>query len=154
MLVHLCGRLSRAFGLIEIETAVIRWDYGDPALGSCKETIEGGNHFRYWVQNGPSANRCASLFICPGYLLNVAFTSGAIFMALSYELPIARMFLLVTFCIHLSNLAYEEQHDIIPNGCVFPVFSLDFYTHVYHLRGIVIISHGMSRQNALRPTSF
>jgi len=64
----------------KIETAVIRWDYGDPALGSCKETIEGGNHFRYWVQNGPSAN------------------SGAIFMALSYELPIA------------------QQHDIIPNG--------------------------------------
>ncbi|KAF8581576.1 hypothetical protein K439DRAFT_1654035 [Ramaria rubella] len=53
------------------ETAVIRYNYGDPSLGSCKETVEGGNHFRYWVQNGPDAN------------------SGAIFMALSYELPIA-----------------------------------------------------------------
>ncbi|KAF8876204.1 hypothetical protein CPB84DRAFT_1689262 [Gymnopilus junonius] len=62
------------------ETAVIRWDYGDPQLGTCQETIQGGNHFRYWIQNGPSGN------------------SGAIFMALSYELPISL------------------QHDIIPNG--------------------------------------
>ncbi|KAL4249062.1 hypothetical protein ABKN59_007535 [Abortiporus biennis] len=52
------------------ETAVIRWDYGDSQLGSCKETVEGGNHFRYWVQDGPSAN------------------SSAIFMATSYEKPI------------------------------------------------------------------
>jgi len=64
----------------KIETAVIRWNYGDPSLGACKETIEGGNHFRYWVQNGPSAN------------------SEAVFMAVSYELPIAK------------------QHDVIGNG--------------------------------------
>jgi len=62
------------------ETAVIRWDYGDPALGTCRETIQGGDHFRYWVQNGPDKN------------------SGAVFMAFSYELPIA------------------QQHDIIFNG--------------------------------------
>ena len=96
MLVHLRERLSRAFDLIEIETAVIRWDYGDPALGSCKETIEGGNHFRYWVQNGPNANRCVEYFVCLAYLLIVAFTSGAVFMALSYELPIARMSLVIS----------------------------------------------------------
>ncbi|KAF9465332.1 hypothetical protein BDZ94DRAFT_1254308 [Collybia nuda] len=62
------------------ETSVIRWNYGDVELGSCKETIQGGNHFRYWVQNGPTAN------------------SGAIFMAVSYEMPIAL------------------QHDIVRNG--------------------------------------
>ncbi|PSS06576.1 hypothetical protein PHLCEN_2v3634 [Hermanssonia centrifuga] len=39
------------------ETAVIRWDYGDAQLGSCKETIEGGAHFRYWVQDGSKADR-------------------------------------------------------------------------------------------------
>lgn len=39
------------------ETAVIRWNYGDPQLGSCKETIEGGSHFRYWVQDGSKADR-------------------------------------------------------------------------------------------------
>lgn len=43
--------------LAENETAVIRWNYGDPQLGSCKETIEGGSHFRYWVQDGKEANR-------------------------------------------------------------------------------------------------
>ncbi|KAI0670913.1 hypothetical protein C8Q78DRAFT_821889 [Trametes maxima] len=48
------------------ETSELRWDYGDPELGTCQETIKGGNHFRYWYQ----AN------------------SGAIFMATSYELPI------------------------------------------------------------------
>jgi hypothetical protein len=53
------------------ETAVIRWDYGDPALGTCQETVKGGNHFRYWVQNGKSAK------------------SGAIFMGVSYEKPVA-----------------------------------------------------------------
>ncbi|KAF9048122.1 hypothetical protein BDZ89DRAFT_941444 [Hymenopellis radicata] len=53
------------------ETAVIRYNYGDASLGACTETIKGGNHFRYWVQNGASEN------------------SGAIFMAFSYEMPIS-----------------------------------------------------------------
>ncbi|KIK69902.1 hypothetical protein GYMLUDRAFT_67162 [Collybiopsis luxurians FD-317 M1] len=52
------------------ETDEIRYDYGDPQLGTCTETIQGGGHFRYWVQNGPEAN------------------SGAIFMASSYEKPL------------------------------------------------------------------
>ena len=51
------------------ETSELRWDYGDPAFGTCTETAEGGNHFRFWIQNGPKAN------------------TGAIFMALSYEEP-------------------------------------------------------------------
>ncbi|KAM0747080.1 hypothetical protein T439DRAFT_318350 [Meredithblackwellia eburnea MCA 4105] len=49
------------------QTDLLRWNYGDPSLGTCTETIKGGNHFRYWVQNGTEAN------------------SGAIFMAVSYE---------------------------------------------------------------------
>jgi len=73
------ANLGDGKGLLN-ETAVIRWNYGDPELGSCKETIEGGGHFRYWVQNGPNAD------------------SGALFLAVSYELPI------------------KLQHDIIPNG--------------------------------------
>jgi len=54
------------------ETNELRWDYEDPSLGTCKETVEGGNHFRYWMQKGKSAD------------------SGAIFLATSYELPIAQ----------------------------------------------------------------
>ncbi|KAL7280040.1 hypothetical protein ACG7TL_006454 [Trametes sanguinea] len=38
------------------ETSELRWDYGDPSLGTCTETIKGGNHFRYWVQDGSKAN--------------------------------------------------------------------------------------------------
>jgi len=52
------------------ETDEIRYDYGDPQLGTCTETINGGGHFRYWTQNGKDAN------------------SGAIFMASSYEEPL------------------------------------------------------------------
>jgi hypothetical protein len=52
--------------------AVIRYNYGDPYIGTCKETVEGGNHFRYWIQNGKAAD------------------SGAIFMACSYEKPVDR----------------------------------------------------------------
>lgn len=39
------------------ETAVLRWNYGDPQLGTCTESIIGGNHFRYWEQDGKEANR-------------------------------------------------------------------------------------------------
>lgn len=39
------------------ETAVIRWNYGDAQLGACQETIQGGNHFRYWIQDGSRNNR-------------------------------------------------------------------------------------------------
>ncbi|KAF8917023.1 hypothetical protein CPB85DRAFT_1481903 [Mucidula mucida] len=74
------------------ETAVIRYNYGDPALGACTETIKGGNHFRYWVQNGDKGNRQDSSTRAD------ASPSGAIFMACSYEMPISL------------------QHDIVPNG--------------------------------------
>lgn len=42
----------------ENETAVMRFDYDDPYLGTCQETVKGGNHFRYWTQNGKDANTC------------------------------------------------------------------------------------------------
>lgn len=51
------------------ETAVIRYDYGNPYTGTCTETANGGGHFRYWIQDGSSAN------------------TGAIFMAVSQEKP-------------------------------------------------------------------
>ena len=68
------------------ETAVMRLDYSDPTLGTCKETVQGGNHFQYWTQTGSEANRCGLL----GFIDDTAFSplsSGAVFMAVSYELP-------------------------------------------------------------------
>ena len=73
------------------ETAVIRNDYGDPTLGTCKETVEGGNHFRYWIQSGSNANRYyfsmpSSVSLDVAHFL-ISLQSGAVFMAVSYELP-------------------------------------------------------------------
>ncbi|KAF8626914.1 hypothetical protein AX15_004629 [Amanita polypyramis BW_CC] len=45
----------------------LREDYDDPVFGTCIESAIGGNHFRMWRQNGPSAN------------------SGALFLAASKE---------------------------------------------------------------------
>jgi len=53
------------------QTLEIRQDFGDAALGTCLETLEGGNHFRYWRQNGTSAN------------------TGALFLAVSQEEDLA-----------------------------------------------------------------
>ncbi|KAF9517273.1 hypothetical protein BS47DRAFT_1314570 [Hydnum rufescens UP504] len=67
---HLGGDQSANLGDgngFQNETAVIRYNYGNPHTGSCTETIQGGNHFRYWIQNGTAAN------------------TGAIFLAVSYE---------------------------------------------------------------------
>lgn len=50
-----------------VNSTTLRYDYGDPSLGTCKETILGGNHLRYFNQNGSQAD------------------SGAWFMSVSYE---------------------------------------------------------------------
>ena len=77
------------------ETAVIRWNYGDVQLGTCKETIEGGNHFRYWPQNGPQGNRyCFKLFCLriENFIQFIGIVSGAFFLAASYEKPLTGEF--------------------------------------------------------------
>ncbi|KZT18150.1 hypothetical protein NEOLEDRAFT_1143771 [Neolentinus lepideus HHB14362 ss-1] len=45
----------------------IREDYGSSSIGTCLESLVGGNHFRVWRQNGTSAD------------------SGALFLAVSKE---------------------------------------------------------------------
>ncbi|KAF8525761.1 hypothetical protein BU17DRAFT_41281 [Hysterangium stoloniferum] len=52
---------------VQNEIKVIRQDYGSVVLGTGIESLVGGNHFRYWRQNGPTAN------------------SGALFLATSHE---------------------------------------------------------------------
>lgn len=96
----------------------MRNDYGDPTLGTCKETVEGGNHFRYWVQSGSSANRYYSIchLLCLSTLLISLFPlqSGAVFMAVSYELPeqcehVATRFPLVCALLTLTPLCHSES---------------------------------------------
>ena len=38
------------------QTIELRNDYGNPDIGTCWESLVGGNHLRYWHQTGPSAN--------------------------------------------------------------------------------------------------
>lgn len=112
------------------ETAVIRNDYGDPTLGTCKETVQGGNHFRYWIQSGSSANRYF-FYMSPSVSLDVAhllisLQSGAVFMAVSYELPEQCEHVVTRFpliCTHLTNSSAKVGHDIIFNGCALSLFS-------------------------------
>jgi hypothetical protein len=50
------------------QSAVLREAYGVPSLGTCWESLIGGNHFRVFRQDGPQAN------------------SGALFLAVSREM--------------------------------------------------------------------
>lgn len=38
------------------EIKVIRQNFSLPLIGTGIESLIGGNHFRYWRQNGPNAN--------------------------------------------------------------------------------------------------
>lgn len=38
------------------ETVEIRFDYGSSSVGTCLESLIGGNHLRLWQQTGPKAN--------------------------------------------------------------------------------------------------
>ncbi|GAA5983621.1 hypothetical protein JCM11641_007302 [Rhodosporidiobolus odoratus] len=38
------------------QTTLLRFNYGDPSLGTCYETVNGGSHYRVWRQNGTEAN--------------------------------------------------------------------------------------------------
>lgn len=50
------------------QTNIMRYNYRQGDGGTCIESLKGGNHFRYWIQNGSAAD------------------SGAIFIAASVEL--------------------------------------------------------------------
>lgn len=38
------------------QTTLLRENFGDPAFGTCRETFDGGFHYRVWRQNGTEAN--------------------------------------------------------------------------------------------------
>lgn len=97
------------------ETAVIRWDYGDPSLGTCKESIEGGNHLRYWVQNGPSADRYILLCVSIESRTNVLSVVLSSWPSRTSCPLLVRTPTMLEFMLG-ANPEYEEQHDILANG--------------------------------------
>ena len=44
------------------QTIELRQDYGNAELGTCLESLIGGNHFRLYFQNGASADSGAAFF--------------------------------------------------------------------------------------------
>ncbi|ORX36806.1 hypothetical protein BD324DRAFT_469705 [Kockovaella imperatae] len=38
----------------------LRWNFGNPYVGTCQETLDGGLHLRYWIQNNTGAYFLAS----------------------------------------------------------------------------------------------
>ncbi|GHJ86910.1 hypothetical protein NliqN6_3312 [Naganishia liquefaciens] len=78
------------------EMEVLRWNYGDIYIGTCRETFNGGLHLRYWRQNN----------------------TGAYFMAVSEELDLAANHLIAPNGYNLGrdhmvgNLT--DQQSVIP----------------------------------------
>lgn len=73
--IHLGGLMSANLGDGKgwaNQTYELRQDYDNSGIGTCLESLVGGNHFRVFVQNGASAN------------------SGALFLAVSQEEPASK----------------------------------------------------------------
>ena len=49
------GNGNQTQGTGDGNNGVLRWNYGDPYIGTCKETFIGGNHFRWFKQESTGA---------------------------------------------------------------------------------------------------
>ena len=54
------------------QTVELREDFGDPVLGTCEETLIGGNHLRMFRQNGSEADSGA-LFLAYVFHFRLSF---------------------------------------------------------------------------------
>ncbi|KAK0225621.1 hypothetical protein IW262DRAFT_1456728 [Armillaria fumosa] len=79
------------------ETAVIRQDFNIPILGTCIESLTGGNHFRYVIEQ-PVSKTFNQVWISVFPQTGPAANSGALFLAVSKEEDLS------------------ESHNIIPDG--------------------------------------
>jgi hypothetical protein len=99
------------------QTLELRQDYGNSGLGSCLESLAGGNHLRLFRQNGPTANTGALFLACVCHFfvrrtdtdgIDQRFTGrGGIFLT-----GIADQFRNRFIC--LQNVL--EKHTISPDG--------------------------------------
>ncbi|CAE6533858.1 unnamed protein product [Rhizoctonia solani] len=113
------------------ETSVMRYNYEDPYVGTCRETVEGGNHFRYWIQK----------------------STKAVFMAASVELPIELGHDIV-------RNGYNLGRDwIVGNLTGTRIVSFDFQPDVPAARAIPdsvksLSASSVAATNTVPPTSF
>jgi len=104
------------------EIAVIRQDFGNSDLGSCLESLTGGNHFRFWKQS----------------------TTGAYFLAASKEQPVSQHHDIVPngYDIGRDNLVNAAVGQTSFNG-------VDYSTAVEWITGLLTpgsqgINHGIA----------
>ncbi|GAA5960025.1 hypothetical protein JCM3765_006139 [Sporobolomyces pararoseus] len=84
------------------QTTIMRYNYDDPVFGTCSETMQGGNHFRIFKQNGTEAS------------------SGAWFLAVSKEHNLAKNHKIVA---NGYDLGRDELLELAlnPNGTRSPI---------------------------------
>ncbi|WFD31015.1 hypothetical protein MSPP1_002044 [Malassezia sp. CBS 17886] len=64
------GNMNVRQGSVSGNNGVMRWNYGMPSVGTCKETVVGGNHFRWFQQHSSNGT--------------------AMFLATSFEEPLSQ----------------------------------------------------------------
>ncbi|GAA5824574.1 hypothetical protein JCM5353_007248 [Sporobolomyces roseus] len=98
------------------QTTILRYNYDDPVFGTCSESLQGGNHFRAFRQNGTTAN------------------SGAWFLAVSKEHNLYKDHMIIP---NGYDLGRDEVVEIAtnPNGTVSPVSKACYETSVIAVKG-------------------
>ncbi|KZP11616.1 hypothetical protein FIBSPDRAFT_756470 [Athelia psychrophila] len=82
------------------QTTELRYDYGNSGIGTCLESLIGGNHLRLYIQNGTSAN------------------SGALFLAVSTEEDVSNSHTIIPdgYNIGRNSLAQAATGSTSNNG--------------------------------------
>ncbi|KAI5474432.1 hypothetical protein MNV49_003265 [Pseudohyphozyma bogoriensis] len=114
-----------------VNSTTLRYDYGDPSLGTCQETILGGNHLRYWKQNGSEA------------------ASNAWFMAVSYEKNLTYGHDIITPDGYASGRDWLTGNATASGGTKSPITNRTFTTTSTPMNGFIAanssedINHGI-----------
>ncbi|GAA5900071.1 uncharacterized protein JCM6883_006083 [Sporobolomyces salmoneus] len=109
------ANLGDGLGFIN-QTILLRENFGDSVLGTCKESIDGGEHYRVWRQNGSAAD------------------SGAWFLAASTEGDLASQHM-------IQPNGYDTGRDdvvkraTIEGGTKSPITNRTFVTTVTNASG-------------------
>ncbi|GAA5989414.1 hypothetical protein JCM5350_000695 [Sporobolomyces pararoseus] len=98
------------------QTILLRENFGDTVLGTCKETIDGGQHYRVWRQNGSLAD------------------SGAWFLAASSEGDLASQHMILPNGYDTGRDAVVERATI-EGGTKSPLTNRTFVTTVANASG-------------------
>ncbi|KAJ7184169.1 hypothetical protein C8R46DRAFT_451849 [Mycena filopes] len=116
--IHLGGpqaaNLGDGNGMVN-QTQMMREDFGNAAIGTCLETLMGGNHYRVFTQNGAAAN------------------SGALFLAASKEDPITEQHNIVP---NGYNIGRDEVVATATGGIV-SFSGVDYSTSVKYVTGLL-----------------